>query len=341
MDHSESHPLAKCLASQTEEEVENHKRTYRHYSQLVSTLPSAEGIPVVPLYCFNGWYASLSFLVSTMVAREHFKARPTDVLLVTYPKSGTTWLKALLFATVNRNSHTNSQHPFATLGPHECVPFLETQVYMNDQIPDLDVLPSPRLFATHIPFRSLPESIIDSDCRIVYLYRDPKDTFVSLWHFANTYRASRNIKLLSLDEALEHFCNGISTFGPYWDHVLGYWNRHLERPQKVLFLKYEELMKHPVFHLKRLAEFVGCPFTLDEEKEGVVEGIVRLCAFENLSSLEVNKTGKTEMVIGTVENTLFFRRGEVGDWGNHLTPEMARRLDEMSESKFRGSGLPF
>ncbi|KAG1355196.1 Cytosolic sulfotransferase 16 [Cocos nucifera] len=276
-----------------------------------------------------------------MVAQEHFKARPTDVLLATYPKSGTTWLKALLFATVNRSPHTNSHTPFATLGPHECVPFLEYQVYIKDHIPDLDVIPSPRLFATHIPFRSLPASVIDSGCKLVYLYRDPKDTFISLWHFANKFRAKDNIKLWSLNEALEHFCNGISTFGPYWDHVLGYWNGHLERPQKVLFLKYEEIMQQPVVHLKRLAEFVGCPFTVDEEKEGGVEGIIRLCAFENLRHLEVNKIGRTEMVIGSVDNSLFFRRGVVGDWVNHLTPEMARRLEETTASKFRGSGLSF
>ncbi|XP_038973886.1 flavonol sulfotransferase-like [Phoenix dactylifera] len=341
MAHSQSYPLSKCLPSQTKEEMENQKRTYQSFRRLVSTLLSFDGVANHPLYCYNGWYAALPLLVSAIVAREHFKAQPADVLLATCPKTGTTWLKALLFATVNRSSHTNSHPPLATLSPHQCVPSLEFSVCVNDRIPDLDALSSPRLFGTHIPFQSLPASVIDSGCRIVYLYRDPKDCFISLWHFVNKLRAKDNIELWTLDEALEHFSNGISPFGPYWEHVLGYWNGHLERPQKVLFLKYEELMQHPKVHLKRLAEFVGSPFTEDEEKEGVVEGIIRLCSFENMSNSEVNKIGRAELEVGTVEYSLFFRRGDVGGWANHLTPEMARRLEEITESKFRGSGLSF
>nr|XP_010909196.1 cytosolic sulfotransferase 11-like [Elaeis guineensis] len=271
-----------------------------------------------------------------------FKARPTDVLLASFPKSGTTRLKALLFATSNRSSFSNSQHhPLTTLSPHECVPFLESQVYTNSQIPSLGVLPSPRLFSTHIPLRSLPQSVVDSGCRIVYLCHNPKDNFVSLWHFRNNLRTKANIEPLSLDEAMEQFCKGISLFGLYWDHLLGYWKGHLERPQKVQFLKYEEVMQDPVVHLTRLAEFISCPFTMDEEKEGVVEAIIRLCAFQNLSSLEVSKNGTTKFVQIPVENSLFYRRGVVGDWVNNLTPEMVRQLEEITGSKFRGSGLTF
>lgn len=86
--------------------------------------------------------------------------------------------------------------------------------------------------------------------------------------------------------------------------------------------------------LRRLAEFVGCGFTEDEGRDGVVERIVEVCGFKNLSSLDVNKKGS----IG-VDNRMMFRRGVVGDWANYLTPDMARRLDELTESKFRDSGL--
>lgn len=335
-------PLSRCLASQAEQEDQNHESIYQRFTKLVSAL-SADAETNPKLYRHpDGWHASLESMVGAMVAQQHFKARPTDVLLASFPKSGTTWLKALLFATLNRSSYSNSQHhPFTTLSPHECVPFLESQVYTKNRIPDLDVLPSPRLFSTHIPFRSLPQSVVDSGCRIVYLCRNPKDNFVSLWHFMNNYRTKANIEPLSLDEAVEQFCEGISLFGPYWDHVLGYWKGHLERAQKVLFLTYEEVMQAPAVHLTRLAEFIGCPFTMDEEKEGVVGDIIRLCAFENLSSLEVNKNGKTQFVRTPIENSMFYRRGVVGDWVNNLTLEMVRRLEEITESKFRRSGLPF
>lgn len=106
----------------------------------------------------------------------------------------------------------------------------------------------------------------------------------------------------------------------------------------MLFLKYEEVMEEPVANAKRLADFMGCPFSLEEEKEGVVEDIIRLCCFDNLSKLEVNKSGDQASVF-KIPNSCYFRKGKVGDWRNHLSPEMARRLDGLMEEKLRGSGL--
>ncbi|EHA8590832.1 Sulfotransferase [Cocos nucifera] len=295
-------PLSRCLASQAEQEDQNHESIYQHFTKLVSAL-SADAETKPKLYRHpDEWHASLDHLVGAMVAQQHFKARPTDVLLASFPKSGTTWLKALLFATLNRSSYSNSQHhPFTTLSPHECVPFLESQVYTNNRIPDLDVLPSPRLFSTHIPFRSLPQSVM-------------KQWSISV-------RGSPGLGRI-----------GIMS----WDTGRGTW-----KGLKVLFLTYEEVMQAPLAHLTRLAEFIGCPFTMDEEKEGVVGAIIRLCAFENLSCLEVNKNGKTRFARTPIENSMFYRRGVVGDWVNNLTLEMVRRLEEITEGKFGGSGLPF
>jgi hypothetical protein len=58
--------------------------------------------------------------------------------------------------------------------------------------------------------------------------------------------------------------------------------------------------------------------------QGVEDNILRLCSFDNLSNLEVNKRGK---VLAGMENNAYFRRGEVGDWMNHLTAEMIEKLD--------------
>lgn len=112
----------------------------------------------------------------------------------------------------------------------------------------------------------------------------------------------------------------------------------MRRPEKVFFLKYEELMEDPVSKAKRLAEFLGCPFSLEEEKEGVVEEIIRLCSFDNLSKLEVNKSGDQASVF-RIPNSCYFRTGKVGDWRNHLSPEMARTLDAVMDEKLQGSDL--
>jgi hypothetical protein len=98
-------------------------------------------------------------------------------------------------------------------------------------------------------------------------------------------------------------------------------------------------MKEDVhFHLKKLAEFLNCPFTLEEENEGVVENIIKLCSFEKMKGLEINKIGTFGR---NFENKCLFRKGEIGDWANYLSPSMVEKLSKIIEEKLRGSGLKF
>ncbi|KAB5533980.1 hypothetical protein DKX38_017066 [Salix brachista] len=202
--------------------------------------------------------------------------------------------------------------------------------FVQEQSPDECVLISNGLKRCNL---GTLESNSDAD-------EDAKDAFVSLWHFIADLERSRNVEPLSLDEAFELFCSGISSYGPYWDHVLGYWRASLEFPEKILFLTYEEMKKDTASHVKKLAEFMGCSFTLEEEEEGEVQKIISMCSFEKLSNLEVNKNGKHRADTSfAMKNSVFFRKGEIGDWANNLTAEMGARLDDIMEQKLKGSGL--
>ena len=41
------------------------------------------------------------------------------------------------------------------------------------------------------------------------------------------------------------------------------------------------------------------------------------------------------------KNESFFRKGVAGDWSNHMTPEMAQRLDKVVEDALQGTGFAF
>ncbi|KAF3431626.1 hypothetical protein FNV43_RR26357 [Rhamnella rubrinervis] len=304
---------------------------------LLPSLPSEKGWVAAHLHQYQGFWHTTRQLAGVLSCQKHFQAKDTDILLVTNPKSGTTWLKAISFALVNRARYPDlGQHPLLTNNPHVLVPFLELDFYMNENVfPDLNSLASPRLFSTHLPYVSLPESVKNSNCKLVYLCRNPKDTFVSLWHFTNKLR-SVSKATNPIEESFDKFCKGVSLYGPFWDHVLEYWKESLEKQERVLFLKFEEMKEQPISLVKRLADFIGCPFSAEEEAKGAVEAVLRLCSFENLSNLEVNKIGKLP---SGEETNAFFRRGEVGDWINHLTSEMAQQLDSVTQQKFNGSGL--
>ncbi|KAK8315555.1 hypothetical protein V6Z12_D01G250700 [Gossypium hirsutum] len=208
--------------------------------------------------------------------------KPGDIFLCSAPKSGTTWLKALSFAIVTRNLYDTSNSPLLTKGPHYCVPDMVGFEHKPDiRQPGIPLIP------THAPYHCLPKSVLGSgDVKVVYICRDPE----------RCQRPKEN-EHISIEEAFELFCQGRSVFGPAWDHIL------------VMFLKYEEVMNDSELYVKKLAEFIGYPFSFEEEQGGQVKKLIDLCSFENLSNLDVNKTGKRHEDDDEATNKTFFRKG--------------------------------
>nr|XP_043622997.1 flavonol sulfotransferase-like [Erigeron canadensis] len=311
------------------------------YKDRFTTFPKEKGWMTDDLYMYQGfWFQSGNGLsiMTAIAAQDQFKPLPSDIYLATLQKCGTTWLKALVFAIVNRNHNyqingSDSSNPLLFINPHKLVPDIEIEVIRMN--PTYAEGHSPRLFSTHTPYTSLPENIVNFGCRIVYMCRDPKDVLVSLFYFANKLRdTSRG--LMTIEEAFEMFSKGISPGGPYWEHMKGYRKASLENPSKILFLTYENMKSDTVNNVKNLADFLGYPFTEEEKSRGVMEEIVSLCSFEKLSA--VNKHG--DLVLG-MPNNVFFREGKVGDWTNYLTLEMGQILDHITNKEFHGLDISF
>ncbi|XP_021839955.2 cytosolic sulfotransferase 15-like [Spinacia oleracea] len=298
-----------------------------------------------PICLYQGFWCPPNLLQPTILFQTQFKAYDNDIILASLPKTGTTWLKSLIFAIVNRNKFLDfTQHPLQTQNAHELVLQLEAKVYNNitngSTQPDFPKLPSPRLFATHIPYFSLPKSLKTSKTRIVYVCRNPLDTFVSSWHFYHQFKLNMKPELdhSMIEQHFGKFCEGKFLYGPYEDHVLGYSKESIQNPDKVLFMEYEGLIEDPKAHVKKLAEFVGYPFSMEEEKGNIIDEIIKLCSFDSLKEMEVNKSGN---FYGYFENKALFRKGGTGDWTNYLTLSMVKKFDEIFQLKFKGSGFSF
>ena len=163
---------------------------------------------------------------------------------------------------------------------------------------------------------------------------------MSRWHFEN--KISREYSN-NVEDALDMFCEGFSPYGPFWEHCLEYWRESIASPDKVLFLKYEDMTSEPVKYVKRIASFLGVPFSIKEQEDGVPEEVVRLCSFEKLSGLHANQAAGDIARHGNmvIDKSVFFRKGIVGDWVNHISEEMGRKINCVIEEKLKGSGLVF
>jgi hypothetical protein len=140
------------------------------HSDIVATLPSIAAGGNSQLLKYQGVWLRSHVVPGVISVQRCFKSRPGDVLLASPPKCGTTWLKALSFATMARAKYppSDANHPLRRLNPHECVPFMEA-LFSAGQEAKLEALPSPRLLHTHMHYSMLPRSL--ADCKIVFVCR--------------------------------------------------------------------------------------------------------------------------------------------------------------------------
>ncbi|CAL5322128.1 unnamed protein product [Camellia sinensis] len=297
--------------------------------------PSRRFWDILDLHKWEGFWYSTGHLEGTKDLQAHHESRDDDIVLASSIKTGTTWLKALCFCIMQGQKGADKgkvgekeeeeDDPLLKNHPTFYVQTIESKNYEKNSTVDLSGMPSPRLFHTHIPYNALPESMKKSNCKIVYITRNPKDTLVSMWHFLNNVRTPEQGPY-PFDKAFESFCDGVHPYGPFFDHVLEYWKESLKKPEKILFLRYEEMKRDPKEEVKKLASFLGRPFANDKE----LEKVLWRCSLDRLKNLEVNKNGLTSVGI---PKSSFFRLGVVGDWKNNLSNEMQEKLDQMTKMK--------
>ncbi|KAL1218731.1 Cytosolic sulfotransferase 7 [Cardamine amara subsp. amara] len=225
----------------------NLQRDEEETISLISSLPLNIDFHERELFKYQGFWYNKNTLQGILNFQRGFEPQDTDIIIASFPKSGTTWLKALTVALLERSNHSFDDHPLLHDNPHSLVPSFELKLYNESSKPDLtNISSSPRLFSTHAPFHTLRETLKNSPCKIVYVWRNLKDVLVSFWYFW-----CANLKIEKERSMFESFCRGDNYYGPYWEHILSYWRGSLEDSKNVLFLKYEEL-KTGIFTMKKM-----------------------------------------------------------------------------------------
>ncbi|XP_051121386.1 cytosolic sulfotransferase 12-like [Andrographis paniculata] len=193
------------------------------------------------------WYIP-KFLEPAMTFRSSFAARNDDVLLASSIKTGTTWIKALAYSCIHLH---DDEDALAGNNPHFLVPTVEIVLY-NAKPFEFDIYDAsaPRLIHTHIPYSHLPDSIksSSSSTKIVYIAPNPKDILISMWHFFNSM-----LKPIPIDKAVDSFCSGFCNCSSFFDHVAEYWIESRKQPEKILFMKYEELKNSTKVEISKMA----------------------------------------------------------------------------------------
>ena len=105
-----------------------------------------------------------------------YSPRPTDIIINTAPKSGTTWVSHIC-----HQLRTSGAEPDFEDQVPEVVTFLEgSDVFVKD--PNTAVQPAdPRIYATHVNYEKVPKK-----GRYIYCFRDLKDVLYSYYVFLDS-----------------------------------------------------------------------------------------------------------------------------------------------------------
>ena len=231
-------------------------------------------------------------------AFRHRGVKPADALLVSYPKSGNTWVKFMLAHALTGvpASFDATEEAIGTIGGDMDVPGL---------------LPGGgRILKSHESF----SAGVRAPGPVVYVVRDGRDVAVS--YYQQSVRKGPDPGEFS--SFLPRFAAGeLDGYGPWGVHVTSWLDGRVARDERLLTIRYEDLLEDPTGGLQQTLEFLGVPVGAD-----VVEAAVEANRFEEMRQRE------TVSAFHEQEGKQFFvRRGIAGEWRETFSAADAALFD--------------
>ncbi|XP_022320456.2 sulfotransferase 2A8-like [Crassostrea virginica] len=262
-----------------------------------------EGMPLPPFESF------LTDPGRRLKAIQDLQTGEKDILLNSYPKSGSHWVHEIL-SKLLYNEHTQSQVDFED-------GFLD---FVND-LSTLSSLPSPRLLYTHLPVQYLPQDHVKKGRKIIHIVRDPRDIAVSAYHhFLNVPQFERFLTR-DWDEHLANFMSGIFMYGEWFNNELMY--ETFAKTNNVMMLIYEEMKMDEEKAVKNIADYLETPCTPAKAAK-----IASECSFS-----QVKERRKSDQF------AFLFRKGDAGDWRNRFSAAQEEKFTLLFREKMKNSDL--
>lgn len=289
-------------------------------------------IPNGPLYQDMDGVLRLSrnFTVEMLRSALSYTPQPDDKFVVTFPKCGTTWTQHIGFLIFNKGVPPSSGLEFFHRSP-----FIE--MIGASSVTDMT---RPGVIKTHLPYHLMP---MHPQAKYLYVCRNPKDTCVSMYYHTKGF-TGYDFADGKFDDFFEVFVTGQTDYGDYFDHVLG-WYEHRNDPN-VLFLHYEDMKAQPREGVLRIAEFFDKTYhKLLLENEDILQNVIKYSDvksmqdyasrnFTNFFTKQIEKEAPDglrvfhEVSQKNPSTASFIRKGIVGDWKNHFSPEQNARLEK-------------
>lgn len=232
-----------------------------------------------------------------------------DTYVVSYPKVGRTWLRALVGKALVDHYRLppervlDTEHLVAALGL-PALGFDHDGSGMMGNRTSRDLSPDKSAFRTK---------------RVLLVGRDVRDTLVSAY-----FHATRRIGEFSGPIAAfvrdERF--GVEKVLTFYRQ----WHEARDVPREFTFLRYEALHADPAPTLRRVLEFLGAR----EVPEATLDEAIRFARFDNLRQAEADgryRSPALRAATGSDPESFKVRKGKVGGYRDYLSADEAAWID--------------
>jgi hypothetical protein len=255
-----------------------------------------------------------------------FEPGERDVLVCSYYKSGTNWTMQIAVQIAHRG-RAEFEHV------HDLVPWPDMSPRAGYAVPlDADDLQRSaptglRVIKTHLALDDLPYA---RAARYICVVRDPKDVFVSSYHFTRSMVLGPLMP--SVGRWLDTFLSPDAPIGSWARHLASGWRRR--DSGNVLFLTYDGMRADLGSAVDAIAELMGVKLAPDERA-----AVIERSSFAYMKKIE-HKFEAPGAPWANARGSMM-RRGESGASGELITAEQQRRIDDYWRAELARIGCDF